>query len=87
MSSPHGCINYSKHRRESRVEEAAAGSHPKITAQVFLWSLRRDRGSIQKAELKGVGGKLHIKVTPERAESLPTFFSLAVRSRSVAFVG
>lgn len=77
MSSPHGCINYSKHGKEGRGEDAAAESHPRITAQVFPWSLRGVRGRIQKSELKGVGGKLHMKVTPERAEALPTFFSLA----------
>lgn len=77
MSSPHGFINYSEHRKEGEGEDSAAGSHPKITAQVFPWSLRGDRVRVQKAELKGVGEKLHIKVSPERAEALPIFFSLA----------
>lgn len=78
MSCPHGCI--SKHGKEGRGEDAAAESHHKITAQVFPWGQRGqrgDRGRTQKSELKEMGGKLHIKVTLERAEALPTFFSLA----------
>lgn len=46
--------------------------------------MRGDGGRIRKADLRGAGGELHIKVTPKRAGALSSLFPLAVRSRSVA---